>query len=121
MERLHGIPGLRVPFPPTEVGHAFYKFCAFLILEQLQPGWDQARIIEATSAEGIPCLAGSCPEIYREQAFVRAGLGLDDRLPGASSLSETGLMLLVHPTLAELDMLDTAAAVEKVMRVAAKS
>ena len=40
------------------------------------------------------------------------------RLPVAKDLGETSLMFLVHPTLTEGDMRDTADAVEKVMTVA---
>jgi hypothetical protein len=36
----------------------------------------------------------------------------------ARQLGETSLMFLVHPTLSEQDMLDTALAVEKVLKSA---
>ncbi|MBM3561513.1 MAG: aminotransferase class I/II-fold pyridoxal phosphate-dependent enzyme [Alphaproteobacteria bacterium] len=42
-------------------------------------------------------------------------------LPAARRLSEASLMFLVHPTFAEADMLDTARAVVKVMRAAARA
>jgi len=42
------------------------------------------------------------------------------RLLVARELSETAIMLLVHPTLSENDMRDTVKAVEKVMAVASK-
>ncbi|MHB0981587.1 MAG: hypothetical protein ACYC5Q_16220 [Thermoleophilia bacterium] len=40
-----------------------------------------------------------CPEIYREKAFVEAGMVTPERLPAARELGETSLMLPVHPTL----------------------
>ena len=49
----------------------------------------------------MPCLTGSCPEIYRERAFVERGLGRDAPLPMAKLLGETSLMLPVDPTLDE--------------------
>jgi dTDP-4-amino-4,6-dideoxygalactose transaminase len=41
-------------------------------------------------------------------------------LPVARELGETSLMFLVHPTLSEADMEDTAAAVTKVLEIAAR-
>jgi dTDP-4-amino-4,6-dideoxygalactose transaminase len=116
---LANLPGLRVPRPGPDVGHAYYKFYAFLEPEALRPGWDQSRIIEAINAEGVPCLAGGCCEIYREKAFVAAGLAPVRPLAVAQRLSRTSLMFLVHPTLDANDMDDAAAAVAKVMRAAA--
>ena len=47
---------------------------------QLAPGWDATRINEAINAEGVPCFAGSCSEIYLERAFVDRGWGPPERL-----------------------------------------
>jgi dTDP-4-amino-4,6-dideoxygalactose transaminase len=65
-------------------------------------------------------MQGVCSEIYRERAFVDAGLSPPAPLPVASRLAETSLMFLVHPTLDEGDMRDCAQAVAKVMRTAAR-
>lgn len=76
--------------------------------------------MEAINAQGIPCFSGSCSEIYLEKAFVDRGWGLAERLPVAKEPGETSLMFLVHPTLSEEDMHDTARPVEKVLRVATR-
>ena len=115
-----GIPGLRVVRPPEGIGHAYYKYYVFAEPEALAPGWDATRIQEAILAEGVPCFAGSCSEIYRERAFVERGWVPADRLPAAQRLGETSLMFMVHPTLGEAEMADTLGAVRKVMRVAAR-
>ena len=115
---LAAIRGLRIPFPPPEVEHAFYKFYAFLRPECLRAGWDQQRVIEAIHAEGIPCGVGSCSEIYREKAFLDAGLGPKAPLPVAHSLGQTSLMFMVHPTLTGQDIDDTCEAIRKVMAAA---
>lgn len=115
---LQAVAGLQVPWPAAEFGHAFYKFYGYLDLTRLASGWDQARIIAAVSAEGVPCLAGSCAEIYRERAFGSAGLGPESPLPVAQRLGQTSLMFLVHPTLSEEDMARAAAAVSNVMATA---
>jgi dTDP-4-amino-4,6-dideoxygalactose transaminase len=117
---LAGIPGLRFCRPDAETGHAYYRYYAFLDLDRLKAGWDQVRVAEAISAEGIPCYSGSCSEIYREKAFADAGLQPAARLSVAKRLGETSLCFLVHPTLTAADMQDTCKAVEKVMRVVAQ-
>ncbi len=114
------IPGLRLARPPEGFDHAYYKYYAFVEPAALAPGWDATRINEAINAEGVPCFAGSCSEIYLERAFIDRGWGPRQRLPAARSLGETSLMFLVHPTLGEAEMADTVAAVRKVMRTAAR-
>jgi dTDP-4-amino-4,6-dideoxygalactose transaminase len=117
---LSRVPGLRLAPPPKEISHAYYRYYAFLDLGRLKPGWDRARVIDAISLEGIPCYAGSCSEIYKEKAFMRAGLQPPAPLPVAKQLGETSLCFLVHPTLTENDMHDTCKAITKVMEAAAR-
>lgn len=112
-------PGLRVTVPPAEVGHAFYKYYAFIEPGALHGAWDRDRIAAAIRAEGIPCSSGSCSEIYLERAFPLQAR-TRERLPVARELGETSLMFLVHSTLLHHDMLDTAYAIRKVLEVAAK-
>lgn len=119
-ERFARLPALRVTVPPEDVGHAYYKYYVFVCPERLKSGWNRDRVMEAINAEGIPCFSGSCSEIYREKAFTDRGWGPPERLPVARELGETSLMFLVHPTLSEKDMRDTARAVEKVLRAAAR-
>lgn len=119
-EALRAVPGLRVPLPPEGIEHAFYRLYAYVVSEDLAQGWDRDRIARAVTAEGVLCQYGSCAEIYRERAFVAAGLGPAERLPVAAELHETSLAFLVHPTLTLVDIDDTARAVAKVMGVAAR-
>jgi len=116
---LSGTPGLRLVSPPKEIGHAYYRYYAFLEPERLKAGWSRARVIDAIMTEGIPCYAGSCSEIYQEKAFVEAGLQPPAPLPVAKWLGETSLCFLVHPTLTDSDMYDMNEAIIKVMKVAA--
>ena len=117
-ECFFNIPALRVTTPPAEIGHAFYKYYAFVRPEYLKHGWDRDQIMNAIVAEGIPCFSGSCSEIYLEKAFTDLGLGPSARLPVAKVLGKTSLMFLVHPTLTVNDMRDTCKAVEKVFHKA---
>ncbi|MBE0417454.1 MAG: DegT/DnrJ/EryC1/StrS aminotransferase family protein [Coriobacteriia bacterium] len=119
-EALAELEAVRVTLPSGDFGHAYYKYYAFVKPERLCEGWSRDRIAEAVMAEGVPCFTGTCPEIYREQAFRDAGLSPAERLPVARQLGETSLMLLVHPTLGDDDMYDTAEALRKVMTVATR-
>ena len=114
------ILGLRITRPAEGIGHAYYKYYAFVEPGMLAPGWDATRINEAVNAEGVPCFAGSCSEIYRERAFTDRSWGPAQRLPVAQRLGETSLMFTVHPTLGEREMQDTVGAVAKVMRAATR-
>ena len=116
-ERFSQMPALRVTVPPSEIGHSYYKYYVFLRPERLREGWTRQRIIDAINAEGIPCFSGSCSEIYLERAFPEA-MRPQHRLAIAKQLGETALMFLVHPTLSESDMHDTADAVGKVLAAA---
>lgn len=119
-EGFGAIPALRLTIPPADIGHAYYKYYAFVDLGALGPEWDITRIIEAINAEGVPCYSGSCSEIYLERAFKDRGWGPPERLPGAKSLGESSLMFLVHPTLGGAEMEDTVSAVGKVMKAASR-
>jgi hypothetical protein len=114
------LPALRVTAPAEEVFHSYYKYYAFVRPERLKPDWDRDRIMNAVTAEGIPCFSGSCSEIYREKAFTVAGFGPVGRLPVARELGETSLMFLVHPTLTAQDMNDTCHAVKKIFEQASR-
>jgi len=111
---------LRVPQPPSHIGHSYYKYYAFVRPEKLHKGWTRDRILSAIVAEGIPCFTGSCSEIYLEKAFTPE-LRPVECFALAKELGETSLMFLVHPTLSETDMRDTCQAVAKVLDAAASN
>lgn len=101
---------LRIPAPPANVYHSYYKWYAFLRTELLSTGFSRDRLVEQVNQLGTPCFTGSCGEIYREQAFGAVHpKGL--RLPNAQVLSESSLMLLVDPTRSGGDMNTAAEAV----------
>ena len=100
--------------------HAFYRFYFYVRPDNLAPGWTRDRIAAEISEAGIPCLQGSCPEIYREKAFQDAGLAPLQRLPRAMELGETSLALLVHPTLTDEEVAKTAQVSADVLRRAAR-
>jgi len=119
-EGLRKIPALRVPTVPENCQPARYKYYAFIRPGMLADGWDRDRLMNAISAEGVPCFGGSCSEIYREEAFSDTEMAPAERLPVARELGETSLMFLVHPTLEEKEISDTISAVTKVFKVASR-
>ena len=102
-EALSKLDGLRITQPEPDIQHAFYKYYAFVRPERLRRDWSRDRIMTAISEKGVPCLSGSCSEIYLERAFP-PDWKPDCRLPIAKELGETSLMFLVHPTLSTSDM-----------------
>jgi dTDP-4-amino-4,6-dideoxygalactose transaminase len=117
--RFRNISALRIPAPPAEVAHAWYKYYAFVEPGALRPEWTRDRIVNALVDLGIPCSAGSCSEVYLEKAFPLS-LRPTRRLCVARELGENSLMFLVHPALSEMEMHAIAGAVEEVMSIAAK-
>lgn len=110
-------PALRTPEPAALAKHAHYKFYAFVEPNQLAKGWSRDRIAEEIGARGVPCLAGSCSEIYLEAAFPQAWRP-ETRWPVAEELGETSLMFVVHPTLTEANLVATEQAITEVLAAA---
>lgn len=98
--------------------HGQYKFYAYVRPLNLGSGWSRDRIIEAISAQGVPCYQGSCSEVYLEKAFDDTGWRPEQRLPTARGLGETSLMFLVHPTLTQAEITKTCDVVSTVLREA---
>ena len=90
---------IRVATIPDYMAHANYKLYVFVKPELLAKGWDRDRIVAEINARGVPCMQGSCSEVYLEKAFDDTGFRPENRLPVARELGETSLMFLVHPTL----------------------
>ncbi|MBT8080430.1 MAG: DegT/DnrJ/EryC1/StrS aminotransferase family protein [Gammaproteobacteria bacterium] len=119
-ETARELAGLRVPEIPAWAEHAAYRCYIFLERDELMESWDRARIVAEINKRGVPCQAGSCSEVYREKAFVDAGLAPPERLPVAAELGETSLAFLVHPTLQDEHIEKTCAVLREVMHNAAR-
>ena len=107
--------GLRVPSPPQQAQHAYYKAYAFVRPEALKTDWSRDRIIHEINQLGVPCYQGSCSEVYLEKAFDHAPGRPPERLDVAKQLGETSLMFLVHPTLEETHIMQTTEAIPQIM------
>lgn len=104
------------PLPPNHQ-HAFYRFSFRVEPTRLKSGWNRDRVMRALIAEGIPCVSGACPEIYLEGAYAKS-MAWFQRLPNATYLGTTSLVLLVHPTLDDRFLSDCRIALEKVFDAA---
>lgn len=101
---LEGLDALRLPQAPADLFHAAYRAYAFVRPERLKDGWSRDRIMQEVTARGVPCMSGSCSEVYREKAFDGTGLRPAAPLPVAQELGETSLAFLVHHTLTPDDL-----------------
>lgn len=117
-EGLAGLPLLRIPAPPADVGHAYYRFYAFVRPEVLKDGWTRDKIMIALNERGVGCTVGSCSEIYREKAFTERGWAPAERLPVARELGETGLMFILDHNMSSETVARTIEIVREIGRAA---
>lgn len=103
---------------PDNMEHAFYKYYIFIKPEKLAEGWDRDGIISAINELGVPCMQGSCSEVYLEKAFDGTGFRPKERLEISKQLGETSIMFMVHPTLTPEEMQKTSDAIAEVMQKA---
>jgi dTDP-4-amino-4,6-dideoxygalactose transaminase len=98
--------------------HAWYRYYAYVRPENLSKDWNRDRIAQEISAAGIPCMQGSCSEIYLEKAF--STIKSPPRIPLniSKKLGETSLMFLVHPLEQHLELNHLASVVGSVLRKA---
>ena len=113
-EVCRSIDWLRVPQVPKNISHAAYKAYVFVKPDKLPTGWTRDLVVEALLEEGVPTYTGTCSEVYLEKAFAGSGFRPEERLPVARFLGETSLMFLVHPTLDEVHIEKTCAAIRAV-------
>ena len=83
--------------PDGACEHAWYKFSAFVQPENLPTDISRDDVIGMIAEQGLPCMQGSCSEIYLERAFDNTTLRPANRLPNAQKLGETSLLFVVHP------------------------
>ena len=118
IDGLKEVKGLRLSTAPSDVYHAYYRVYAFLDLPKFKEGWNRSRFIAAVNAEGLPCMVGSCSEVYLEKAFTKNNLGPKERHKNAKVLSDVSIAFLVHPT---LDLSYANELVEAVRKVSAEA
>ena len=120
MDAARSIQALRVPEVPNHIEHAWYKAYVFVRRDALKSGWSRDRIIHEVVARGVPCYAGSCPEVYMEKAFEDTNLRPEKPLPVARRIGDESLMFLVHPSLTALEIDLTCETLASVMGEASR-
>ena len=90
---------IRIPIPPENIVHAYYKFYCYVNKNYFLSDWDRERILKELNSNGLPAYSGSCSEIYLEKCFKDIGLNPKNSLNNASILGKTSFMFLVHPTI----------------------
>lgn len=113
-------PVLRLVIVPSDCEHAEYKHYFFVNPEKLADGWSRDRIIDEIVARGVPCYQGSCSEVYLEKAFDNTPWRPKERLPNAVTLGETSVMMLVHPTLTEVEIQKSCVVLDEVLNLASR-
>ncbi len=116
-QTLSEVNGIRVTIPDNQAFHACYKYYFFIASEKLKKGWNRDRIVAEIHQKGVPCFTGSCPEIYRELAFLDL-YGEQASFPVAKELGETSIMLNVHPGITPALIVQCAEVVSSVMKQA---
>ena len=91
--------------------HAAYKCYVFVKGTES----DRDAIMTSINEQGVPCLSGSCSEVYLERAFDNTSYRPNGRLPNAKLLGETSLMFLCHPTLTEDEIQKTCDVITSVV------
>lgn len=99
----------------SDVVHAFYKYYFYVRPENLAEGWSRNLIIDEVNKRGVPCLSGSCSEIYLEKAFDGTGWRPQKPLPVAHELGAKSIVLLVHPTLSQIEIEKTCNVLDDVL------
>ena len=115
-----GFACIRLVEVPDYIEHAEYKHYFFVRPEKLALGWDRDRIVNAVVEKGVPCMQGSCAEVYLEKAFDNTPWRPAVRLKNARLLGETSIMMLVHPTLTKDEMSKACKVLDEVLSLASK-
>ena len=105
--------------PAMGCRHAWYRFYLFVRQANLKAGWSRDRIVTTLQEAGVPCMQGSCSEIYRERAFDGDDSRPANPLPVASQLGEDSIAFLVHPTIDDATMTEIAKATAAIVSKAA--
>ena len=120
IETLKDLSNLRIPVPPDNLVHAWYKFHCYVVEDSLSSEWDRDRIINEINAQNYPAFSGSCSEIYLEKCFAKYQKSKKIFLKNASSLGKSSLMFLIHPTISLNEMKNYATVIKNVLKKALK-
>jgi dTDP-4-amino-4,6-dideoxygalactose transaminase len=114
-QSLRDLPLIKVADPPQHIGHAYYRYYASIDPIQLPNLHARDELAQSIASFGLTCGSGSCPEMYREKAFLRTSVRPSKRLPNARQLGRTSLMFQVDQTLSAKAMAGIGSVVRSVI------
>jgi perosamine synthetase len=97
------------PFVAPGAVHSFYKYICRL---RPEAGIEINEFVRAVAAEGVPIARRYPTPLPKQPVFREAGYG-DQPCPVAERLAGELFTLLVHPTVAEVDLVDVVTAIGK--------
>lgn len=106
---------------PQHLTHAWYKWYGVVNESALRPNWDRDRIVQTLNEMGVPCLHGTCSELYREKAFETIVNADYIEQPDAKRLGELSITLPVHPTLKREEINEFCTALKRISELSARS
>ncbi|MDB4499920.1 DegT/DnrJ/EryC1/StrS aminotransferase family protein, partial [Akkermansiaceae bacterium] len=111
---------VRTVVVPPHLEHACYKHYLFVNRGFLAENWTRDRIVDEVTKRGVPCMQGSCSEVYQEKAFDDTVWRPQSRLETARELGDSSLMFLVHPTLTDAEIEKTCKVLQEVLPAASR-
>ena len=105
---------------PDNVIHDWYKYYITIDVEQLKEGWSRDKTLQEFISQGVPCGTGICSEIYNEEVFKSHEFTPRVEMTQCKKLTDSEIMLLVHPTLTQSEMSQMASHLQDVLEKAAK-
>jgi perosamine synthetase len=109
--RLSEIDAVEPPFVAPQALHSYYKYICRLLPEA---GVEIDELVRAVAAEGVPISRRYPTPLTKQPVFREAGYG-GLPCPVAERLAGELFTLLVHPTVAEADLVDVVTAIRKVI------
>lgn len=92
---------LWLPEVSAECKHSFYKY--YMVIKPDTNGTRVCRdgVMASINQAGVPCVVGSCSEIYREKCFEVYNLVPSKPLDNASFLTSSTLVLPIHHNISD--------------------
>ena len=104
---------------PSYIKHSYYRCYLRLNKKNIKKNWNKAKIIKAMNSKGIPCNSGSCPEIYKEKAFLNLKIKFKKKKI-ASAISDEYIAFMVHPTLEKKNIIKISKTIKEILIKAQK-
>lgn len=89
------------PVISSEIQHSYYKYYLVLSPDRVNSDVTRDQIMLELNKAGVPCVVGSCSEIYKESCFIKHDLQPNKPLSNAAYLSDNTLVFPIHHNLSD--------------------